>query len=281
LAIYLAAKIRGKQVVYDSHEYFTEVPELIHNPKAKAFWERIEKSIFPKLTKCMTVCDSIANIYKEKYNVNITVVRNVPFKLKKNVVPIKIPGVQKPIILYQGAVNLGRGIELMIDAMKYIETAQLVIVGGGDKLEELTSYVNSQLLQDKVIFIGRVHFSQLPSYTCQAAIGVSLEENLGMNYLYALPNKIFDYIQSQVPMIVSDLPEMKAIVTQYACGEILYERTPQALASIIEKLLSNDELRTLFIENSKIAAQELCWEMEKEKLLALYKPEFDLFHSKL
>jgi len=270
LAVYFAAKIRRKELVYDTHEYFTEVPELAHRNFQKKMWERIEKAIFPKLKHCMTVCKSIADIYSEKYKVNLAVVRNVPFTSANKVQSKTITGVNKPIILYQGAVNLGRGLELMIDAMQHIEFAQLVVIGGGDKLESLKQKVTEMELHNKVFFLGKIHFSELPAYTLQATLGISFEENIGLNYYYALPNKLFDYIQSNVPVLVSDLPEMRRIVTEYNCGEIITERTPEAIANQIANLINSNDLRKKYIANTKIAAKELCWENEKDILLEIY-----------
>lgn len=270
LGVYCAAKLRRKKIVYDSHEYFTEVPELIHNPKAKKVWTAIEKWIFPKLTHVMTVCKSIADIYSEKYNVPVQVVRNVPFSKKTEINSVQINGISKPIILYQGAVNVGRGLELMIEVMKYIDFAQFVIIGSGDILHDLQKTVKNENLEDKIFFTGRIHFSELPAYTASASLGISLEENLGKNYEFALPNKIFDYIQMNIPLIVSDLPEMKRIIEEYKCGEIVYNRNPEIIAQQIQKLIINSDQRNMYIENTKRAAKELCWDKEKEILLKVY-----------
>ena len=121
------------------------------------------------------------------------------------------------------------------------------------------------------IFLGRIHFSELPAYTQLATIGISLEENIGLNYLYALPNKLFDYIQAHKPMIVSDLPEMRLIIDTYKCGEILLNRSPVALAEQINALLSNTELQNTYSLQAQKAASFLCWEQEKEVLINLYK----------
>ncbi len=270
LAVYVAAKIRSKPLVYDTHEYFTEVPELAHRPKVKKAWEQIEKMIFPRLKNAMTVCKSIAEIYENKYNVPLSVVRNVPNLVSKKPKSSDVLEISKPIILYQGAVNYGRGLELMIEAMKQIDFAHLLVIGGGNKLDELKELATKSGLNSKITFLGRIHFSELPKYTQQAKIGISIEENIGLNYYYALPNKLFDYIQNNIPVLVSDLPEMKRIVQDYECGEIVTNRSPQAIAMQIENMILNPELHKYYVEKTKSAAKDLCWENEKQILINVY-----------
>ena len=115
-ASYLASKIRRKKLVYDSHEYFTEVPELINRPAIQNTWRRIEKAILPNLKNAYTVCDSIANAYNKQYGTTFQVIRNLPFRNDRIEIPqdkiIQKEGAK--IVLYQGALNLGRGLEYAI-----------------------------------------------------------------------------------------------------------------------------------------------------------------------
>ena len=133
-AVFLAGFIRRKKVVYDSHEYCTEVPELVGRPRVKSVWEFIEKLIFPHLKWVYTVNRSIANIYAVKYGVQVGVIRNVPFAQR----PIPVIGVlpqgftDGPVIMYQGAVNVGRGLEEVIRAMPMMPDCRFLIAGDGD-----------------------------------------------------------------------------------------------------------------------------------------------------
>ncbi len=131
------------------------------------------------------------------------------------------------MILYQGAVNQGRGLENAIRAMKYISGATLSIAGSGDILEQLRHLVKEEGLGGRVRFSDVFLSDDLSNLTLRADLGLSLEEDLGLNYRYALPNKLFDYVQANVPVLVSDLPEMSAIVRKYSIGERL--RFPQNL----------------------------------------------------
>lgn len=263
---YLVSKWQRKKLVYDSHEIFTEVPELIHKSRVKKFWIAIEKRIFPKLKNVIVVSQGIAEYYHKKYQVHCHVVRNIPrtYKIKPQILPIDHSG--EKTILYQGAVNMGRGLELMIDTMAQLPGYVLMIAGDGDIMNDLKKRVQQKKLDAHVFFLGRLSPNQLKSITPLADIGISLEEDLGMNYRYALPNKLFDYIYAEIPVVVSDLPEMRAIVTQYEVGKLLTERSSSELAKLITSIEKD-----FYIDHLKKAKKVLNWETEKEKLITIFK----------
>lgn len=271
-ACWLVSKIRRLKLVYDSHEYFTEVPELIGREFVRNFWLRIEKMLIPGITFAYTVSESIAETYRKDYNVNFRVIRNLPYRLDH---PLRHPDLLKcdpvRIIIYQGSLNPGRGLESAILAMKYIEKFQLQICGDGPLRKDLENLAVENNLMSRVLFMGRIPLNDLPAYTCQASMGISLEENLGMNYYYSLPNKLFDYIQARIPVLVSGLPEMRKIVETYDVGLVTESLEPEKLARIIEEMLNNDEKRMIWKKNLLIAAKELCWEKEEGKLLEIYR----------
>jgi glycosyltransferase involved in cell wall biosynthesis len=155
--------------------------------------------------------------------------------------------------------------------MQYLERYQLQMAGDGDISEELEKLVAELGLRDRVEFLGRLPFQELREQTRQASLGISLEEDLGLNYRYALPNKLFDYIQAGIPVLVSDLPEMRNIIETYAIGEILQERNPQIIARQVSRMMESDALRMNWKKNLRVAADELSWEKEEPKLLNLYR----------
>jgi len=265
-ANYLVSKIKGLKLVYDSHEYFTEVPELVNRPKVQKVWEQIEKWTFPKLKNVITVSDEIAKAYYNKYHVDSVVIRNLPFKNKAffQVKDIKKEGFN--LVLYQGAVNVNRGIEPLVEAMQYIENTKLYIIGDGDVFDEIVTKVRTLKLEDKITLLGKIPFELLPHYTFQADLGVSLEENVGLNYTYALPNKLFDYINAGLPVLTSNLPEMEAVVRKYEVGETLSVISAKTIAEKINELFSKKDKLKFYAQNSLKAKEELCWENEEQKL---------------
>ena len=266
LANFLISKIQYKKLVYDSHELFTEVPELIQRPFVKKCWLTIEKFILPNLKNTYTVSNSIANYYNKKYDTSFKVIRNFP--THKKTISSKFPFDinNKKVLLYQGAINVGRGLELAINSMIFLENYILVIIGSGDILNELQEKTKELQLNDRVKFLTKLAPEKLQQLTPLGDLGISLEEDLGLSYRYCLPNKIFDYIQAEIPVLVSDLPEMKKIILDYSAGEILLDRNPQALANQIEEFIGKD-----FFKGIQRAKQELTWEHEKKKLIPIFK----------
>ena len=273
-ANYLASRIKRKPLVYDSHEYFTEVPELLGRPVVRGIWIGLEKLLVPKVNAAYTVCDSIAEVYHDLYKVDFKVVRNLPTCSEKDFIAPEVPAKSDilKIILYQGALNLGRGIEAAIRSMKYIDGAELWLAGDGDLTAQLKQLVEELQLEAKVKFLGRLPIDKLSEVTRQADLGISLEEDLGLNYRFALPNKLFDYIQAGVPVLVSNLPEMKRIVEHYQIGAIAETHQRKDLAETIKMALFNQEKNAVWKNNLKIAAKELCWEKEESVLQEIYKP---------
>jgi glycosyltransferase involved in cell wall biosynthesis len=271
-ANFLASKLKNRPLVYDSHEFFTEVPELVHRPQVKKIWELLERKMVPKLKHAYTVCDSIAQIYSEKYGVPFRVVRNVPVASKLKAKEKTVTKSAEKIILYQGAVNVGRGLEQAIRAMKFVQNARLVVAGDGDIRQQLEQLTESEGLKNKVQFLGRLSIKDLAKLTPQAHLGLSIEEDLGLNYRYALPNKLFDYIQAKVPVLVTNLPEMAAIVRKYKIGEVTDSLEPKLLANIFSEMLTDKNRRRIWEQNLELAAGELIWENEKKILQEIFYP---------
>lgn len=277
LANRLIQRLKGGELVYDSHEYFTEVPELIEGSFAKNMWLKIEKSIFPELKRVFTVNKSIANIYKKLYGIDVKIMRNVPIAGKFNS-DLKIKTREelglpegKKIILLQGAgINVDRGAEEMVDAMNWID-AVFLIIGSGDVIEPLKKRVKASGLEGKVIFTGRVPFEELIAYTKVANVGVTLDKDTNLNYRFSLPNKIFDYFQADLPVIASNLVEVRKIIDEYKAGIILSSYEPEKMAEEINNYLNNESLFTQTKENVQKAKTELVWENEKEVLVNCYK----------
>jgi glycosyltransferase involved in cell wall biosynthesis len=262
---YIIGKLQNKKLVFDSHELFSEIPELVNKQRVKKVWFFLEKKIIPKLQTVITVSDSIKKHYQNLYGISAIVIRNIPEIKTISQKNFEIDTEGKKVILYQGSVNIGRGIELMIDTMALLDEYLFIVIGDGDILEQLKEKVSNLSLHDKVKFIGKKTPEELKELTPNATIGMSLEEDLGLNYRYALPNKIFDYLHANVPVIVADLPEMRSLIKKHLIGEILTERTHKILAKTIINMTSISYEKEL-----KTAKKELNWSKEKEKLISIF-----------
>ena len=276
-ANYTASKFKpGTRLVYDSHEYFTEVPELINRPRVKKIWEGIEGWIFPKLKTVYTVNDSIAKLYREKYKKELFVVRNVSPKwngsatLRKT--ELGIAEKQFVVILQGAGINIDRGAEEAVEAMRSLPNVVLLIVGDGDVVPELKNYVETNQLVERVKFIGKKPYSEMMQYTALADVGLTLDKPSNLNYRFSLPNKMFDYLHATTPVICTDLPEVAGLIRKYDAGIVLSELTTDKLITAIQFLQNNPEKLSRLKQNCILAATHECWE-EEVKVLELIYPK--------
>lgn len=273
-AMYLASLLKSRPLVYDSHEYFTGVYEISGRPFVKKFWDRIERRIVPGLKYFMTVNNSIAGLYKEKYGIHPVVVRNFAKYRDHITYPEKLPVqlINKKYFVIQGTgLNIGRGIEEAVLAMKQVDDCSLAIVGRGLVLDHVKQMVKEEGLQEKVFLLDPLSYEELMYITASAVAGLSLDKPLAENYLYSLPNKISDYIQARIPLIVSDLPEVSSIITMYGTGLVCRSVDPDSIAQCMNLILNDKKLSESFRINSEKAALEICWEKEEVRVVELYK----------
>ncbi|RYD71029.1 MAG: glycosyltransferase [Sphingobacteriales bacterium] len=271
---YIVHKLRNKKIFYDTHEYFTGVPELKNSPTKRKVWKWIEDHIFPKLPVVYTVNDSVKNTYEKEYGNTLAVIRNVPVttSIQSKELPIHWQG--KKILLMQGAgINVGRGGLELLEAMRLLSDEYLLVyIGSGTQWETIAQKRVEWKLENSVEMIGKLPPSQLRQYSSLAHIGFSLDSFDDINYLFNLPNKIFDYIHAGVPLIATAIPEVKRIVEEYKCGICIADLAPATIANAITSMTRNETLYQQYKINCAIAARELCWENESEKLKAIYQP---------
>lgn len=272
-AAFLAAKIRNKKLIYDTHEYFTETPEITRRPIIKAIWRFIENNTFPYLDNIITVNESIAKLYASQFNKKIHVSRNIPVTYTPNVLKTRkeldLPENKRILILQGTGINIERGAEEAVLAMQYIENAVLLIIGSGDVFPTLKVMVEKYKLQDKVIFKSKMSFNELRQYTLNSDLGLAIDKDSNLNYRFSLPNKLFDFIHSGIPTLSSGLIELKQIIDKYDIGYYIQNHDPKHIAEVINGVFSNEARYNTTKKNTIIAKEELCWEKEEKVLNSL------------
>jgi glycosyltransferase involved in cell wall biosynthesis len=251
--------------------------------------ELVEKSMTHRADRVMTVCDSIAQHMSETLRIPVPrVVRNVPvYELvtHQDISPLReIASIARdvPIILNLGMISHGRGIETLLNALQRIEPpAMAVFLGSADTsatprgkptyLESLRTLAQQLGVADRVRFVPSVPPEDVHFYTMGGTIGVAPIEPTCLSYCYCLPNKLFQYIQAGLPVVTSDLPEMARVVRQYKIGEVFPPGDSRRLAAAIDSLLNDPAKLKLCQQNSANAAQELNWNKEQAKLIAIYE----------
>jgi glycosyltransferase involved in cell wall biosynthesis len=269
LLIAVSLKIfKGCRILYDPHELETESNGLhgLHKRMHKA----MEWALIRFVDSTQVVGEEIALWYRQKYNLsNIFVVRNIP-RVRQ--------GVPRPetnryfrdryeisdealVFLYQGFLNRGRGIDLLLEAFRKNSTHHIVFMGYGPLAERIKGAAESSR---NIHFHAAVPPAELPAYTSAADVGLSLIENTCLSYYYCLPNKVFEYIHAGVPVIASDFPEMRRLVQKVNCGWLV-----DVNAGALEKLLNSLSRRQVLEmrENVLAARDQVGWHTEEPALL--------------
>ena len=274
-ANYYAKRLRrNKKLVYDTHEIFTEVPELINSGIKRKIWLWFERRIFPRLEHICTVNESIAAYYQDKYGKVLHVVRNIPAVQsieKPTRQELDLPENKKILIIQGAGINMHRGNEEMVQSMEFLnEDYLLLIIGNGDVLEKLKLICREKKLENKIIFLPKMPYKKLIGYTANADLGVTVDKDTNLNYKYSLPNKLFDFIHAGIPVMASNLVEVKKIVTTYDVGKIIPSHQPEAIAQTVQSIFSDHQQYISMKRNCEKAREILNWENEKKNLEKLY-----------
>ena len=274
LANYLASRIRRRHLIYDSHELFTEVPELQGRNIVKKTWETIEAYIFPKLKTVYTVNDRIAGYYLEKYGVQVEVVRNLAPALRNKSCDMelakKLKSARKMLLLQGSGINQDRGAEEAVLMMNYLKGYVLYIIGGGDVFPELKKLIQKNDLEERVKILPRMDHPALMEYTKVADLGLSLDKDSNLNYRYSLPNKLFDYMQCNVPILCSGIPQVAEIVVENNIGKVLKNHDPEEMARAVQNIFDNPKLIETWKQNLKRSVDSYSWEKEIPTLERIY-----------
>ena len=273
---FIASELKGGLLVYDSHEYFKGVPEIQNRPFVKWVWTAVEKIVFPHLKNVMTVSDSIAEQYEKEYGLKPVTVRNCSGSAENidDVLRDEM-GFDKEslLLIFQGGgINIDRGGEELIEAIKLTEKVNLLIVGSGDVLPLLKEKVRKLNLTEQVHFFPKMPWKEMMRFTKTCDIGLTLDKDTNLNYRFSLPNKLFDYINAGIPVIASDLPEVAKIIEQNRCGIVIPSVTPENISKAIKTLRDNRKLLEELKRNTVLASGWLNWENEALKVEDFYRP---------
>lgn len=264
LPVCLISKWRRKKFVYDAHEYFTEMEEVVARPFVKKIWQMIERWAVPRADVCYTVSDGYSALFKKRYDIPFEVIRNIS-ALK----PLLEREEQSAFLIYQGAVNVGRGLEQLLHSMTHID-CQLKICGEGDVFDDLQALMKRLNLSDRIEFCGYIEPEKLFSITTRARIGITLFTNAGLSNQYSLANRFFDYIHAGIPQIAINYPEYKNFNEKCEVALLIDRVEESEITTAILTLLRDEELYNRLRKNCLVARQEFNWQKEEKKLIGIY-----------
>jgi glycosyltransferase involved in cell wall biosynthesis len=258
------------RIVYDSHEFATE--EHADNMRWRLVAQRhvreIERRFIGTVDKVITVSDGIAEDLRTLYGLpeTPTVVRNTP--AYQAISPREISGPRH--LLFHGIMKGGRSIEATISALRHLPDAVLTLRGDGAPayLAKLRSLARDPAIGGRVTFEAAVPASDVVPRAAEAHIGIFCAPLETRHNRFALPNKIFEYLMAGLAVVVTAGTDLADLVARYGVGVTASAATPEAIAAAINRI-SPEELH-LMRGRALVAARELSWEHERDKLTGLY-----------
>ncbi len=259
------------KLIYDCHEL-----ESHRNGKGALMRfaiRTLEKLFIPWTELVITVSPSIQEFYKRKYNLSsVALIRNLPNEMQishSNTLREKL-GLKdsQMIFLYQGMLGKGRGIEVLLNAFEARQTADAVIVfmGFGALKEQIEEFASRK---ENIFFVPAVSYAEIPLYTGSADVGVNSVEPTCLSYTYSLPNKLFEYIQSEIPVLTNPLPDCAALVLEYKVGRVIPNWNVSSINEVVNEVLKED--LSVYQTHLKAAKKILNWEVEEQVLISAYK----------
>lgn len=272
----IAAKVRRTKVFYDSREIYTELPFHDEKPVLKKILKVVERFLIKRVERIFTTGEMDSEYLKNLYPIKETyLLRNLPLT-KTDIVPINyhakfnVPD-NSITTLYQGIIVKGRGIDTYFKAVQKMENLYLIILGGGEHLQFYKSLANEMKISNRVIFAGKIPQDEILNYTAGAFAGLSIIDNISVNNYYALPNKLFEYVMSGLPVIVNNLPQMQKVVNDYDIGVVMENVNEDNLISVLNNWTENRNLYRTIKENCRKASLELNWEKEFSNVSQLFE----------
>ncbi len=277
------SKLKGTKRVYDAHELFCEMKEIVSRPSRYKIWKRIERFAVPKFKHGYTVSKPIADEFEKMYGVKYEVVRSVPVKVEsferqalshEHALPQTSNIKPETFFIYQGAVNEGRSFETLIPAMKELNIP-LHIYGDGNFLTQTKELIENNQLQQKVLLKGKLEPIALQQITATAFAGITIFENNGLSNYLSLANRFFDYIMAGIPQICVHYPSYTQINKENEVALLISDTNSKTIADALNLLVSDTVLYKNLKENCVKAREVLNWQQEEKKLITTYKSIFE------
>ncbi|PMC36597.1 glycosyl transferase family 1 [Bacillus sp. UMB0899] len=272
IPVFIASRLRGAKLVYDAHEVSTDRAGWGN----KWFWEKVENILIRRADRVITTNLTRGEFFRDHYKISLPyIIRNVPKHVEiepTNLIreSLHIPN-HTPVVLYQGGMQRDRGLENIIKTIKYVPDAAFVFLGNGQLKPKLIELANNEGVTDRVYFLEAVSNDQLLYYTSSATIGLQLLINTCFNHYSACSNKLHEYLMAGIPVVASDLPEIRRVVNDTKTGILVNPEEIQEIAEAINKLLREEETYQTYKLNTKSGAFQYKWEDDEKILLELYQ----------
>jgi glycosyltransferase involved in cell wall biosynthesis len=265
------AKMSGAKLIYDAHELETETIGL--HWLRKSISKMTERRLVRQADAVIVVSESISEWYARTYSIEAPmVVLNCPNRAppgtRSNLLREHLGIAPKQrIFLYLGVLEPGRGIQLLCDAVERLQPHPALVLMGEGSLRGMI--LERRRGNPDIHWMPAVPPGEVLSVSSSADVGLCLIEDTCLSYRYSMPNKLFEYIGAGIPVLCSDLPEMRRVVTQYDIGVVARELSASAIADAIKELQSQDLQR--YTSGLSAAADRYQWGRESAALYSVYE----------
>lgn len=282
---WIVAKITKTPFVYDAHELECHRSGRIHTTIYGKLLRKTVKFLLKKANGVICASSARADVMLNEYGITQrpTVIMNVTpqegiLRGPDAVSPFNKEIADLKIVVYQGVVTPGRGLDVLVESLKHLpQNVHLLVVGDGAAMKAMEDIAISNSNQHRLCMVGRVPFEQVESYMRLAHVGVVIYQNTCLNNYLCAPNKIFDYCSVGVPVVGSDFPEIKQIINEFEVGDVFDPDSPESIASAIMKVLESNKKHALMKENAIKVKNSINWEQQQDRLKDLY---INIFASK-
>lgn len=290
LAALSAARKSDAFFVADFHEWFSENVHwspwrkawLPHSPIRRGLFRAIEGLVLRQADEVITVCGSIARGLEQEFpgrTTAVRVVRNIPSFASvptRTYRPLReelgLP-TDRFIVLWQGGVGPTRLIEPIIEALASAPTAVLVVRGPGvDRFgADYVALATRLGVADRLVLAPPVPSRDVVAAARGADAGVWTLPNLCKNFYYALPNKIFEYLAADLPLLAANFPEARRIAEEYEVGFCFDPYDPASIAAKINRMAADPALVSRLRTNVPRALADMRADREWEQVAELYQ----------
>jgi glycosyltransferase involved in cell wall biosynthesis len=279
-AAWIISRLTRARLVYDSHEIHQfSISMQVRPPLWRAACRWVECACVRTADAVITVNEACAKAIARIHRVARPIVlHNTPSLTERHARPRSGlretigAGPDDPVAIYCGGLSPNRGIEQAIRAIALVPRAKLALLGYGD-LQYLDSL---RRLASRIGVDGRVHFVppvgalEVSAMMREANVSLVLIQDIGLSYRFSSPNKLFESVHAGLPIVGSDLPEIRRVLHKFGCGFAVPERDPEAIARAVKDILGDPVIRARLSEGARAAAAHLNWEIEETKLVGAY-----------
>jgi glycosyltransferase involved in cell wall biosynthesis len=257
LLVSLMGKLRGRKVIFDAHEIFPESAELENRPWTQFFWTLWQNNGIRLVDKVIAVSPDFIDYFRARFpHKEYFYLPNVPYKSSTRAVNHR-DGKSKHVLIHLGFLRKECSLKTLINVIVERDEYELIAVGDGQELKPLRDKVKTMGLENRVQLVGKKPFEQLRNYIRQGDIGIYIIHVAMLNTDLTLPNKMFDYINEGLPVLLGRSRAVSNFLKKYPIGIQVDEESEESVLEGLEAIVENYQTLS---NNCFKAKDELCWE---------------------